>query len=110
MDDERMDLSPLDPGRDPERLERMVRSVLARADAARPPSYAAALVARGRIALLVAGLIAVLAWVPALSGRGSAVPDAPGIDAVATVAGWAEAGAIPSGADVYRVLGVNDAR
>lgn len=110
MDDDRMDLSSLDPGRDPERLERMVRSVLSRADASRPHAYAEALVARGRGAVLLAGLLAALAWVPALAGRGNAVPDASVADAVATVAGWAEAGTIPSGADVYRVLGVNDAR
>ena len=110
MDDDRMDLSSLDPGRDPERLERMVRSVLSRADASGPHAFAAALVSRGRVAVLVAGLLAGLAWIPVVAGRGNAAPDPSTIDAVATVAGWAEAGVIPSGADVYHVLGVNDAR
>ena len=110
MDDDRMDLSSLDPGRDPERFERMVRSVLVRAEASAPRAFAAALVARGRVAVLLAGLVAALAWIPALAGRRDAVPDPSTTDAVATVAGWAEAGAIPSGADVYHVLGVNDAR
>jgi hypothetical protein len=110
MDDDRMDLSSLDPGRDPERFDRMVRSVLARAEASGPHALAAALVARGRVAVLVAGLLAALAWIPAVAGRRNTVPDPSPTDAVATVAGWAEAGGIPSGADVYHVLGVNDVR
>jgi hypothetical protein len=109
MDEARIDLSPLDPGRDPDRLERMVRSVLARAEA--PPRHplAAALVARGRVAVVVAVALAVLAWVPVLAGRTGAAP-APSGDAVATVSGWAQAGAIPDGVDLYRELGVNDVR
>ncbi len=118
MDDRRVDLSALDPGRDPERLERMVRSVLARA--ARPPAspLAHALVSRGRVAVLAAVAAAALAWVPALAGRSGAPASArapaaatsTGSDATTVVAAWAAAGEIPSDADVYLLLGANDER
>ena len=111
MDERRIDLSALDPGRDPERMERMVRSVLARAEA--PPShpFAAALVSRGRIAVAAAAAIAAAAWIPALAGRRtvSATSEA-GSDPVATLSAWAQADAIPEGADLYRVIGENDER
>ncbi len=110
MDDRRIDLSPLDPGRDPERFERMVRAVLDRADAPAPHPWASALVARGRVAVALAAVLAALAWIPALSARRNAAPAANGSDTVATVAAWADAGTIPEGVDVFRVLGVNDAR
>ncbi len=110
MDEGRIDLSSLDPGRDPERFERMVRAVLERADAPASHPFASALVARGRVAVVAAALLAALAWVPALAARRGAAPAPAGSDAVATVAAWAQAGTIPDGVDVYRVLGVNDAR
>jgi hypothetical protein len=110
MDDQRLDLSALDPGQDPERFERMVQAVLARAGRPVGESVASALVARGRIVVAVAAAAAVLVWVPLLatgSRGGSAVR---ATDPVAVVTAWAEQGAIPEGADVFRVLGVNDAR
>jgi len=109
MDEARIDLSPLDPGRDPDRLERMVRSVLARAEAPPPHPFASALVARGRVAVVVAVALAALAWAPVLAGKPGTAPAASG-DAVATVAAWAHSGAIPEGTDVYHELGVNDVR
>ncbi len=112
MDEGRIDLSPLDPGRDPARLERMVQGVLARAGAPVPEPFSASLVGRGRVAFLAAAAIAALAWVPALAGRGSSAPaaDPASRDPVATVAGWARDGAIPEGTDLYRVLGDRDGR
>jgi len=108
MDDRRIDLSSLDPGRDPERLERMVRAVLDRA--AEPPAhpFASTLVARGRLAVAAAAAVAVLAWVPALVRDRAAAPVAS--DPLGTLVSWAEAGAIPDGADLYHELGVNDGR
>ncbi|HET8724607.1 MAG TPA: hypothetical protein VFM53_10435 [Anaeromyxobacteraceae bacterium] len=118
MDDRRIDLSALDPGRDPERLERMVRSVLARAG--RPPAspLSTAVVSRGRVAVLVAVAAAALAWIPALAGRSAAPATArsaaaassAGSDAVSAVATWADAGEIPADADLYLLLGANDER
>ena len=110
MDERRIDLSPLDPGSDPERFERMVRAVLDRAGAPAPHPWASALVDRGRAAVLAAVVLAGLAWIPALAGKRSAAPASTGPDAVAVVAAWAETGAIPDGVDVFLVLGVNDAR
>jgi hypothetical protein len=108
MDDRRIDFSPLDPGRDPERLERMVRAVLDRAG--EPPGhlFASTLVARGRLAVVAAAAVAVLAWVPALVRVRAAAPAAS--DPVVSVVSWAEAGAIPEGTDLYHELGVNDGR
>ncbi len=108
MDDRRIDFSSLDPGRDPERLERMVRAVLDRA--AEPPAhlFASTLVARGRLAVVAAAAVAVLAWVPALV-RGRPAPTVAS-DPLDTVVSWAEAGAVPEGTDLYHELGVNDGR
>jgi len=109
MDEARIDLSALDPGRDPDRFERMVRSVLVRSDVPPPHPFASALVARGRVAAVVAAALAALAWVPALSGKPGTAAAVAG-DTVATVAAWAQAGTIPDGIDVYHELGVNDVR
>ncbi len=110
MDDRRLDLGALDPGRDPERFERMVRSVLARAEAPPEHPFALALVARGRVAVLAAVAIAAAAWIhqPVIVHWKSSPSVAS--DPVATVVAWAEAGEIPAGVDLYRTLGVNDER
>jgi hypothetical protein len=108
MDERRIDFSPLDPGRDPERLERMVRAVLDRAGEPPEHLFASTIVDRGRLAVLAAAAVAALAWVPALVRGRPAAPAAS--DPLVTVVSWAEAGAIPEGADLYRVLGVNDER
>jgi len=110
MDDRRIDLSALDPGRDPERLERMVQSVLARAGRPGGESVASVLVARGWIGVAVAAAAAALVWAPVLAGRWGGAKDVLASDPVAVVTTWAEQGAIPEGVDVYHVLGVNDAR
>jgi hypothetical protein len=110
MDERRIDLSALDPGRDPERFERMIRSVLARAGEPGSESVPAALVARGRIAFAIAAAAAALVWAPLLATRGGSASEARTSDPVALVSAWAEQGAIPAGVDVYRALGVNDAR
>jgi hypothetical protein len=108
MDDRRIDFSFLDPGRDPERLERMVHAVLDRA--AEPPGHllASTLVARGRIAVVAAAAVAALTWIPALvQGRPASTAAS---DPLVTVVSWAEAGAIPDGTDLYHELGVNNGR
>ena len=61
-----------------------------------------------RVGRLAAAAVAALAWVPALVRGRAAAPAAS--DPLVTVVSWAEAGAIPEGADLYRVLGVNDER
>lgn len=114
MDEPRIDLSALDPGRDPERLERMVQAVLARSGRAHAHPFASEVVSRGRIAVAAALAAAALAWVPALAGRPEAAAPAKAEtarrDVVSTVAAWAAAGEIPSGTDVYGVLGASDER
>jgi hypothetical protein len=110
MDDRRVDLSALDPGADPERLERMVQSVLARAGRPGPESVASALVARGRAGVALAAAAALLVWVPVLLARGSGASESRASDPVAVVTAWAEQGAIPDGVDVFHALGVSDAR
>jgi hypothetical protein len=110
MDERRIDLSALDPGRDPERLERMVRAVLARAEAPPPHPFASALVARGRTAVIAAAVLAVAAWIPALAVRRAASTASSPADPVAAVASWAREGAIPEGAELFRTLGVIDDR
>jgi hypothetical protein len=110
MDDRRVDLSALDPGGDPERFERMVQSVLARAGQPRPESIASALVAHGRVGIALATAAAILVWAPVLLARGGGASESRAADPVAVVTAWAEQGAIPDGVDVLHVLGVNDAR
>lgn len=126
MDDDRIDLSALDPKADALRFERMVRAVAA---AARPPALAAPavhplvrdLAGRGRAALAAAALLAVASWLPHLAGGGSSAdPAAPaartapsaaaGTDPATQLAAWASSGSIPADADVAAILGGPHAR
>jgi uncharacterized membrane protein len=107
MDEDRIDFQALDPWRDPTRFERTVQAVVAGAlpPAASTHTLLAALLGWGRVAIACASLLAIGSWVPALmrpreDGRTSPAPS----DTVALVASWAEAGAIPDDADVFRAL------
>ena len=70
MDDDRIDLSPLDPSRDQLRWERMVRAVAARGRASRslPEAVLRDLVRLARPVLAVAAALALVAWLPSLVG------------------------------------------
>jgi hypothetical protein len=78
MNDDRIDLSPLDPTRDELRWERMVRSVAARGRASRslPEAVLLDLVRRARPALAAAAVLALCAWLPSLFGTPRAEPRA----------------------------------
>lgn len=84
MDDERIDLSPLDVTKDQLRYERLVRGVLSRTQR----SVADDLARAGVRALAVAAVLAVLAWVPALLRRDDAARPS-GEDHVVTLADFA---------------------
>ncbi|HTT71252.1 MAG TPA: hypothetical protein VMG32_08500 [Anaeromyxobacteraceae bacterium] len=110
MDDDRLDLSALDPKRDPDRFERMVKAVVAgvRPREARVHPLLLSLLGFGRMAVACAALLAAVAWVPALvrwreAGRTRR-------DRVALVSSWAEAGQIPKDADLFRTLEDSDGR
>jgi hypothetical protein len=110
MDDRRIDFSALDPEQDAERFERMVQAVLARSAEPQGESMASALVARGRVVVAAAAAMAVLVWIPLLAPWPTATVEVKNADPVALVSAWAQQGAIPSGVDVFHVLGVNNAR
>jgi hypothetical protein len=110
MDDQRIDFSALDPGRDTERFERMVQAVLARSAEPKGDSLASALVASGRVVVAAAAAMAVLVWIPLLAPWDTSTVEVKSADPVALVSAWAQEGAIPNGVDVFHVLGVNNAR
>jgi len=63
MSSDRIDFSPLDPKRDPERFERMVRNVLSGVQSAPAPAPLLLDFLRwGRLGLVAAALIALGAW------------------------------------------------
>jgi hypothetical protein len=110
MDDQRIDFSALDPGRDTQRFERMVRAVLARSAEPQGESLASALVASGRVVVAAAAAMGVLVWIPILATRDTSTKEQKSADPIALVSAWAQEGAIPDGVDVFYVLGVNNAR
>jgi hypothetical protein len=110
VNDERVDLSALDPSRDPERWDRMVRSVAARAVAARRRrnSVRGQLVAWTRPVLAAAASLALASWAGALaSGRGrhEAPPPEQREEPAFVVAQWAASGQVPSTSRILEVLG-----
>ena len=111
-DDEKIDLSALDPSRDGARWERMVQHVADRAVAPRPPAVVIDLYRHARPLLAAAAAIAALAWLPALASdgqRGQAATSAATSDSIATLAEWAERGEAPASADLLTTLGGSDA-
>ena len=107
MDDSPLDLSPLDPKRDPAHFERLIRAVLENARRKAPePWLALDLVQRWRPAMLAAAFLAAVSWLPSLTRR-SAAPEsgAASADPVEQVSDWASAGRVPSDVDPVQVLG-----
>ena len=113
MDRDRIDLSALDPSRDAERWEAMVRATAARGMDARRPSarVLAELVAGWRPALALAAAVAVLAWVPSLlaARRDAAKAAAAPADPVLSTASWALRARSPTAADLVASLGEDHA-
>lgn len=112
MDRDRIDFSALDPSRDAERWDRLVRATAARAMEARRPAHVlAGLVASWRPALALAAAAAVLAWVPAiLSTRGSSAEKATPPDPVLSTASWALRARSEAAADLVEAIGADHGR
>jgi hypothetical protein len=108
MDDDRLNLSALDPGRDPARWRAVMDGAMARVDGvllarARPDPLA--LIAGWRRPLLAAAAAAVLLLVPvevALELRESREEPVRGLVSVSTV--WAQEGRAPTGEELLRAI------
>lgn len=103
MDDDRVDLSALDPARDPARWNALVTAVAARAAARRRASLARALAGYGLPAFALAAAAALAIWVLAPT-RGSPALTTETDNASDGLAGWALRG-IPDGAGLLSSLG-----
>jgi hypothetical protein len=103
-DDDRLDLSPLDPARDPRRWESLVARTTARALAGRaaPPPTLRAELARYSVPLVAAALL-VCASALALAQRTSTSSASDGLSADA-FSEWANQGDIPAGVDLVTSL------
>ena len=108
-DDDRIDLGPLDPARDPQRWAGMVNSVVARARARRAAaSIPGQIVAWARPTLFVAAALASILWVRPLL-RGSATTAA-SADPACVLADWAVNDEMPATTRILEILGGNDGR
>jgi hypothetical protein len=112
MDDRRLDLSALDPARDPGRWRGVFDATLARVDDAllQRRQDPLALIAGWRRPLLAAAAAAVVLLVPvevALERRETRVETVRGLVAVSTV--WAQEGRAPTGAELLRAMSTGGA-
>lgn len=107
-DDRRLDLSALDPARDPGRWRGVMEATMARVDGvllARSRPDPLALIAGWRRPLLAAAAAAVLLLVPveiALERREARQETVRGMVSISTV--WAQEGRAPSGAELLRAI------
>lgn len=110
MNDGPIDLSPLDPSRDRLRWERMIRATAARATRPRPNPVLADLSSWARPLLAMAAALALLAWLPALLGRGAGTTAAAAAarDPALSLSTWASTGELPATADLLATLGGED--
>ncbi len=110
MNDDRLDFGPLDPLRDPERMERALRSIAVRAApllaARRTPRTAFQQVARWRRPMLAAAVVIMIASLSALlrfggSSAESATPTVAEVVGVpTTVAGWVRSDRLPTPGEI----------
>ncbi|PKN55062.1 MAG: hypothetical protein CVU56_23340 [Deltaproteobacteria bacterium HGW-Deltaproteobacteria-14] len=100
-----VDLSPLDPTRDPQRWEALVARVVTRAvaHARRRLTIGAQLAAWARPALAVAAALALVAWAGAAISSPSS--EATRLSRVQVVTDWAYEGAAPSAGQIIEVMG-----
>ena len=103
-DEDRLDLSPLDPTRNSARFDAMVRSVVARAAGPAAPGAAALMVRWWRPALALAASMALAAWGPSLVSARSTVASG-AADPAAALLQWSRAGSPSSAAEVLDSLG-----
>ncbi len=111
MDEQKIDLTVLDPSRDPERWERLVQSVVSRASAARRRTLTVGrqLVAWARPALAIAAGLALLSWAGRLASPEPEAAVARARDDPASVlVRWASSDERPPAARILEVLGERD--
>lgn len=108
-EEDKVDLSPLDPARDPARWDTLVRGVASRALAAHRArnTLAFQIAAWGRPALAAAAALAIVSWALAWSSdsgemRTSADTTQP---AAYQLAGWAATGKLPETPQMMSALG-----
>jgi hypothetical protein len=109
MKDLKIDFSVLDPSKDKERWEGLVRAVATRAHTARARrlTVGAQMVAWARPALALAAALALVSCAArfALPAKGATITDN---DSVATLASWAAEEQIPATADILEIFGGHD--
>lgn len=111
MDDQRLDLSSLDRHGDPVRYRQRVSALAAAALAPAPHPFLHEFMAWGRGAVAVGAILALVTWLPVWSSaRQPQVTASRSVDPVLQVAAWAQAGAIPSDANLLALSGASDAR
>lgn len=115
-DEDRIDLSPLDPFVERARLDRAVDAILDRAASPAEVSLAAArarralsneIAAQGRRALLAACAAAAAAWI-LVSASPRPRATVASRDPIDVLSAWAENGGVPHGEDVLRALEAPD--
>jgi hypothetical protein len=111
MNDERIDLSALDPARDSERWERRIREVVAGAMLARRWTVSGQLSSWARPALALAAAAALFSWVGLviyavpLEGSAARTAAAAQQDRSLTLSSWAATDEQPSAGSLLSVLG-----
>jgi hypothetical protein len=111
MDDQPLDLSALDRHGDPMRYRQRVSALAAAALAPAPHPFLHEFMTWGRAAVAVGAILAVVTWLPVWSSVRPSQATAPrSVDPVLQVAAWAQAGAIPSDANLLALSGAPDAR
>jgi hypothetical protein len=108
MDEQKIDLSVLDPSREPERWEKLIRSVARRALAARRRRLTVGyqLLAWARPALAIAAAAALVSWAGNLASPGPTATVAESEEDPAIVlARWASSDERPPATKILRVLG-----
>jgi hypothetical protein len=109
-DDDKLDLTALDPARDALRWERTLRATVDRAVAVRRvPPLVRELAAMRRPALLCAAAAALLVWSATLvaprPGRTGGAAGGAGTDETGTLLDWAQSNEAPSASDILETLG-----
>jgi hypothetical protein len=99
MSDDPIDFSSLDPLRDPQRFEHRVLAMMAALQQSQPPVLLTSLVRWGRVAMVVAAMVAVCMWLPSLTRGVRSSPHAQRSEAAQSLSTWAESGAVPSDVD-----------
>lgn len=111
MDPDRLDLSALDPSREADRWEGLVKAVLARGARPAPASRVlVAIAASWRPMLAIAAALVALAWAPALlAGAGRPAAAAGAADPVLSTTSWMLQDEAPATAEAIAAMGADRA-